>query len=91
MNFFTRDECVRLLKLYQQALTTRGESHRSRNGAQDLVSLDKWRLGELSELVRRRDPSWMSQKELDKLMNCKLYKLYRLKTKQDREESSGHS
>jgi hypothetical protein len=69
----TRDECRRLLSLYDSALTGRIEGHRSKNAAKDLLELDAWRLKELSKAVRERKPSYMTKEELEKLMDCKLY------------------
>jgi hypothetical protein len=69
----TSDECRRLLSLYDSALTSRIDGHRSKNAAKDLLELDAWRLKELSKAVRERKPSYMTKEELEKLMDCKLY------------------
>jgi hypothetical protein len=69
----TEAECRHLLSLYDKALTSRIDVHRSKNGAKDLLQLDSWRLNELPKSVRERTPSFMSKEELEKLMDCKLY------------------
>src|SRR5271156_2669846 len=69
----TKDECRQLLSLYNKALISRIDVHKSKNGAKHLVQLDSWRLTELPNSVRERAPPFMSKEELEKLMDCKLY------------------
>jgi len=71
----TKHECRQLLSLYEQALTSRVDVHRSKNAAKDLLQLDAWRLTELPKSVQERAPPYMSKEELEKLMDCKLYLL----------------
>jgi len=63
------------LSHYNDALTSRVDGHRSKNGAKDLLELDSWRLKDLSKHVRERCPSFMTKDELEKLMECKLYSI----------------
>lgn len=69
----TKDECRKLLSLYEQALTSRIDVHRAKNAAKDLLELDSWRLTELPKSVKQRAPPFMDKEELEKLMDCKLY------------------
>ena len=69
----TKAECQKLLSLYDSALTSRIDAHRSKNAEKDLHQLDSWRLIELPKSVRARTPSFMSKEELERLMDCKLY------------------
>ena len=84
----TKDECRQLLALYDKALTSRIDVHRSKNGAKDLLQLDSWRLTELPKSVRERAPSFMSKDELEKLMDCKLYSPMDLRIYKDLAASS---
>jgi len=74
MTLLTVDECRRLLSRYNEALTSRIDGHRSKNGAKDLLELDSWRLNDLSKVVReQKSSSFMTKEQLEKLMDCKLY------------------
>ena len=73
MTLLTKEECKRFLSLYDQALSTRIDQHRSKAGGKDLLDLDRWRLSTLSQSIRSRKPSFMTKPELEKLMDCKLY------------------
>ena len=73
MTPLTEQECRQLLSNYNTALTCRIDGHRSKNSAKDLLELDSWRLNDLSNAVRGRNPSFMTKEELEKLMDCKLY------------------
>lgn len=72
----TTEECRQLLLNYNAALTSRTDGHRSKSPAKDLLELDSWRLNDLSNAVRKRNPFFMSKVELEKLMDCKLYFTY---------------
>ena len=67
----TNEDCRRLLSRYEDALTTR--SQRSKAKDNKLLSLDSWRLNTLSSIVSERTPAHMTLKELEQLMDCKLY------------------
>ena len=67
----TAVDCRRFLDQYDSTLTRRIEGHKTK-GAKDLLSLESWRLSELSKSVRERKPAHMTKEELEKLMQCKL-------------------
>jgi|SRR5271156_1303968 len=85
----TKDECRQLLSLYNKALISRIDVHKSKNGAKHLVQLDSWRLTELPNSVRERAPPFMSKEQLEKLMDCKLYSPFDLRVYKDLAASSG--